>query len=46
MYQGDLAADLSDFKKRNSGVYLAEESRGSIFLRNYIYKPALHLRAA
>ena len=45
-YRGDLVADLIEFKRKNNGIGLMEESRTSRFVRNYVYKPLIHLRAA
>ncbi len=45
-YRGDLAADLMEFQRNNNGVGLLKESRTSSFVRNYVYKPLIHLRAA
>ena len=38
-YRGDLVADLIEFKRKNNGIGLLEESRTSRFVRNYVYKP-------
>lgn len=45
-YRGDLMADLLDFQRKNNGIGLLEESRTSRLMRNYVYKPLIHLRAA
>ena len=45
-YRGDLQADLIEFQRKNNGIGLLKESRTSSFVRNYVYKPLIHLRAA
>ncbi|HEY2759533.1 MAG TPA: sulfotransferase family 2 domain-containing protein [Pirellulales bacterium] len=45
-YRGELEVEVREFQARNLGIRLQAESRWSGFLRNYIYKPAIHLRAA
>jgi hypothetical protein len=45
-YQGDLEADVREFQDWNNQIVPFPESKSSRFLRNYIYKPLLHCRAA
>ncbi len=44
-YAGDLAADTAALKARNQQVERVREPLAGTVLRNYIYKPLLHLRA-
>ena len=44
-FQGDLAAELEALKTKNRTLGKWSESFSSFFLRNYIYKPLLHVYA-
>ncbi len=45
-YLGDLDADVREFQSWNNEIVPFPEPKSSRFLRNYIYKPLIHCRAA
>jgi sulfotransferase famil protein len=45
-YRGDLTSATRELKNRNAEEVVLSESTGSTFMRNYVYKPLLHCRAA
>jgi Sulfotransferase family len=45
-YRGDLEVDGREFQAWNNQIVPFAESKSSRFLRNYVYKPLLHCRAA
>ena len=44
-YEGDLAADVQEFQRRNAAANTLAEPTWGRFMRNYVYKPLLHCHA-